>query len=104
MEQAARLHCSLTELQDRLPAWEKPYWQAWRHIKPSGWDADNLNTARIGRWLAQFIGGNKDVDLNSFILPRLTPGAFDPELAEQEEQEREFQKLQSILRDDCGHR
>ena len=87
-----------------MPAWERPYWEAWLHIEPTGWDADNLNTARISRWLAVFSGRARDASIEQFLLPPLTLGAFDPEIRAQEEQEREIKKLESILRDDLGNR
>ena len=91
--------CPLAELDARLPASELPLWDALQHIEPWGWQAADIQGAKLARRLWSVHRGSDGLPpFSEFLTPLPDWRMFDAELKEQVESDRLVRNLKSVMR------
>jgi len=86
------------EIGRRVPANEWPLWEAWQYIEPFGWQATDIQMAKLAGRIMRVWLGDKAPNPSDLLTPERDWREFDPQLQEELETERLIRNMKSVMR------
>ena len=81
-----------------MPASEIALWQAWQHIEPFGYSAQDMIGAKIMQMIYATSCSGEAPPLSDFMAKPPDWRAFDPELHEEMEADRLMRNMHAVMR------